>query len=184
MRVGVDVERRARAPREGDQGEDAAGDGEVDRRAGQRHGDLLARVARHRVEQRDAADRQQRDVPRADAVAAGRQRVAVFVQQHAQEQRRDQREAGEHAGDRPGPVPVDDREIGDEREERDMDVDVDPGEPAELRGPSHRRNPSPRPFRAGRFAAWCRRPGRARHAARIAPAMQGRAAARGTKGAA
>ena len=57
-----------------------AGDRDVDGRPGERHPQLLPRVVGHALEARDAADRQQRDVARADAVVPGRQRVAVLVQ--------------------------------------------------------------------------------------------------------
>ena len=57
---------------------------------------------RHRLEQREAADRQERDAAGADAEAAGGERVAVFVQEHAEEEQEDEREAGGDAGERAG----------------------------------------------------------------------------------
>ena len=63
-------------------------DHEVDRRPRQRHEDFLARLLRHALQRRQTADRQQRDVRRADAVAARGKHMPELVQQHAREQQR------------------------------------------------------------------------------------------------
>ena len=78
-----------------------AGDHQVHRRAGQGDDDLLARVPRNRFEQRQPADRQQGDAARPDAVPPRGQRMAVLVQQHAEEEQDDQLEAGDDRGDVP-----------------------------------------------------------------------------------
>ncbi len=58
-------------------------DHHVDRRSRQRHGDLVGGLFRHPLQPRQPADRQQRDVGRADAIATRGQRMAVFMRHHA-----------------------------------------------------------------------------------------------------
>ena len=49
------------------------GEDKIDRRSRDRDEELLPRLTRHPLEPGEATDRQQRDVVRRDAVAAGRQ---------------------------------------------------------------------------------------------------------------
>ena len=65
-------------------------DDDVDGRPGEGDHDLLARLFRHALQPRQAADRQERDVGRADTVEPRRECVAVFVRDDAGEQREDE----------------------------------------------------------------------------------------------
>ena len=86
------VRQSARAARPDDK-EEAERDRDIHRRAGERDDQLLARLFRHPLEPRDAADRQQRDVRRIDAEGLRRDGVAELVQQHAEEQQQDEEDA-------------------------------------------------------------------------------------------
>ena len=65
-------------------------DHHVHQRPGDRDDQFLRRLFRNALQPRHAADRQQRDVGRLDAVAPRREDVAELVQQHADEQQHDE----------------------------------------------------------------------------------------------
>ena len=93
------------------------GDDDVHRRAGERHHDLLAGLFRHALQPRQAADRQERDVRRLDAVAPRRQRMAEFVRHHAGEEREDEGDALDRRV-RPALLVVGDGDPGEEAARR------------------------------------------------------------------
>ena len=106
------------------------GEGEIDRRARQRHMDLLARVIGHFFQRGDPADGKQGDVAGANTVAPRRQRVAVLVEHHAAKQRQYETHPGNHRGQGALLVPVSDARQVDEKQETGMHVNVyarDPG---------------------------------------------------------
>jgi len=70
-----------------------ASDDYVHGRPRERHDDFLNRLLRNPFEPRHATDRQEDHVRRLHAIALGGKNVAEFVQQHAQEQERDEHNA-------------------------------------------------------------------------------------------
>jgi hypothetical protein len=133
----VEVEERPGPPCDLDQQEERRRDGDVHGRAGEGHDHLLPRILGHRFEHCEAADRQERDVLRPDAVPPGGQRVAEFVQDDADEKRQDEQDAADHPCDGPGFRPEDQTEIDNEEQERGMDIDVDASEGSEPCRPFH-----------------------------------------------
>ena len=73
-----------------DEGDEDKPDDDIDRRPGDRDGELLRRPARQPLHTGDAADRQQRDFRRLDAEAARRQDMAEFMQHDADEHEHDE----------------------------------------------------------------------------------------------
>ena len=111
-------------------------DDHVHRRTGERHDDLLARIFRHALKAGEPANRKQRDVRRADAVAARGERVAELMRHDAGEKRQDEG----HALDRclrAALLVVRDRDPGEKQEERDVDADFRAEQPADREGPGH-----------------------------------------------
>ena len=74
------------------------GDDHVDQRPGDGDDDLLRRILGDARQAGEAADRQQRDVGRGDAVAPRGDRVAELVQHDAGEHRDDERDAVDRRG--------------------------------------------------------------------------------------
>ena len=142
-------ERSPMPPADDEPDEQHGGDHHVDGRPGQRHPQLLARVVGHALEPRHAADRQQRDVARGDAVAARGQRVPELVQHHAEKERQDEHQARDA---RPGGLTGASarRRPTEQQQERRVDEDADARTsaifqdhfirpPAPYRGPLQRR---------------------------------------------
>ena len=125
------------------------GDDHVDRGTGQCDDEFLPRFVRHALESRDAANGEECDVRRVDAVSAGRQGMTEFVQDHADEKQDDERKPDNH-----GPVAalrvIDETEPRQQQEKRGVDAHVDAGDPRQLERPLHaRERPPSRPSRQG-----------------------------------
>ncbi len=133
------------------------GDDDVHRRPGERDQDFLTRVLRHALEPREPADRQKRDVRRADAVAPRRQRMAELVRDHAGEERQDEEDAIDRRL-RPAFLVIGDRDPGEEQKEGDVNADLGAEKPADRKGPGHREAPRKLPagaMRSGRHLNRC-----------------------------
>jgi hypothetical protein len=109
---------------------------EVDGGAGERHDQFLRRIARQALQAGNAPDRQQRHLRRLDAIAAGGDDVAEFMQHHAGEQEDDENGAVERGGGASsGPAAESDPD--EEQDEGDVDLDRRPAESANGDRPAH-----------------------------------------------
>ena len=112
------------------------GNADIHERAGDGDEELFGRLFGHALEPGDAADWEQCDVRRLNAVAACGEGVAKLVQEHAEENERDEddrAEPGAGAGARVV-AKADERE---EHQEGDVDADVDAGDASEMKRPAH-----------------------------------------------
>ena len=109
----------------------------VHRRPGQRHHDLLAGLLRHALHGGDAADRQQRDVGRADAVAARGPDVPELVQHHAGEQHEDEQHARRARPAASPRIHCTRRDPGEQQQERQVHADGGAAEREQFDRPAH-----------------------------------------------
>ena len=121
-----------------DQQQQDEGDDEIDRRPGDGDGEFLRRLLRQRLHAGDAADRQQRDFRRLNAVAARDENVAEFVQHDADEDEDDEDEAVARRR-RPALLPGAEADPGEQQQEGDVDLHRRAAEAANRQGPAHRR---------------------------------------------
>ncbi len=130
-------------------------DDEVDGGTGQRHHDLLAGLFRHALQRGDAADRQQRDIGGADAVAAGGKHMAELVQHDAQEQGDDEHDPVDRRR-RAALGPVDGGDPRQQQKERDVDAHGGAGDIEQPKGPTHSQAPPrARPSTPGQGSMVC-----------------------------
>src|SRR5690606_26107006 len=97
---------------------------------------LLGGIVGHLLDARDATDRKQDDVPRSNAEPPSHEDVAIFVREHAGEDRDDESHGSESrrgatlsAGHQPEP--------GEQQEERQVDADFGPRNSTERYRPAH-----------------------------------------------
>ncbi len=121
-----------------DQQQQDDGDDEIDRRPGDGDGEFLRRLVRHRLQAGDAADRQQRDFRRLNAVAARDENVAELVQHDADEQEDDEDEAVARRR-RAALLPGAEADPGEQQQEGDVNLHRRAAEAANRQGPAHRR---------------------------------------------
>ena len=113
------------------------GDDEIDRRSGDGDGEFLRRLLRHRLQAGDAADRQQRDFRRLNAVAARDEDVAELVQHDADEDEDDEDEAVARRR-RSALLPGAEADPGEQQQEGDVNLHRRAAEAANRQGPAHR----------------------------------------------
>ena len=116
---------------------DNDGEHHVDRRPCERHHQLLSGVPGHPFQSGHSADRQEHDVPGTNSIAPGGQRVSQFVQDHDPEQDQDENQAADRLDRVAVGLVVPEGLPPQEEEEREVDIDVDGGDAAELPGPAH-----------------------------------------------
>ena len=112
-------------------------DDDVDGRAGEGHHQFLARLFGNALEAGDAADRPERHVGRADAVAAGGEDMAELVRQDAGKSRR-MKSTPSMAASRPPSAPVAAADPDEEEQERDVHAHHRAGDGGDRDGPEHR----------------------------------------------
>ena len=108
------------------------GDDYVDGRTGQRDNEFLHRFFRDALETGHAADGEQRDVMRADAVGSGGQGVTEFVENDADEEKNDEGQPDRH-GARPAVRVVGVAEPGEQKQERGVHTHVDAGQAHQMK---------------------------------------------------
>jgi hypothetical protein len=115
------------------------GNDDSDRGAGRRDQKLLPRLIRHPRQACHAADRQQRDVPRADPEPTRGQRVPELVEHDAEQRQREQHalRGTERRSRRPI---IGERQPGEENEECRMHPQLDAGDSTDRPRPFHRRH--------------------------------------------
>lgn len=112
------------------------GDSDIDERASDGDDDFLDRVIGHALKPREAADREQRNIRRANAVAACGKGVAEFVQEHAAEDEAREDEAG-NGGGQSALAPVGGAEEGEQEKKRGVNADFDSSDAGDFEGPGH-----------------------------------------------
>ena len=112
-------------------------DDEIDRRPGDGDGEFLRRLLRQCLHAGDAADRQQRDFRRLNAVAARDENVAELVQHDADENEDDEDEAVARRR-RPALPPGAEADPGEQQQEGDVNLHRRAAEAANRQGPAHR----------------------------------------------
>jgi hypothetical protein len=111
---------------------------DVDRGTGERDEQFLPRILGHPLEPRHAADGEQRDVARANAVVPRRERVAELVEHDDREQREDEDDARRGVGKAPPLEKVSHADPREQDEKGGVHVDVDARDPPQLpRPPGH-----------------------------------------------
>ena len=112
-------------------------DDHVHRRSGQRDPEFLHRFLRHLLQARNAADGQQGDVARLDAVAARHQRVPQFMQDHAAKQGDDEGDAPQRGLNILSGAPVIEPQKGEQQQKREVKINVNAEQSAEFERPFH-----------------------------------------------
>src|SRR5439155_15499721 len=118
--------------------EQNASDDDVYRRPSQRDQQFMTGIFRETFQSCDAANGQQRDVSRADAVMFRGQGMPELMQQHTSKKRDDESDAKPRLGPIVPLTKVREQNPAEQQDERPMQVNADSRERAEFKRPFHK----------------------------------------------